>query len=446
MIAEVLIFLPSIANYRQNILMDRLSAAQIAALAVAAAPGNKVPDMLQRELLTNAQVYSVALYKQDARQLVLSPTIPIEIEAVYDLRNVSAFTLIKDAVLLLVNTDPGFVYVKGTPKFGNDVAIEAIIDEGPSRDAAIQYALNILFLSIFISVMTAGLVYLSLNALLVRPMKKLTNNIVGFSQNPEDASRIMKPSKRLDELGIAERELAKMQTELHETLSHKNRLAALGLAVSKINHDLRNMLASAQLISDRLSNISDAQVQRFAPKLIGSLDRAIRLCTNTLKYGQAPEAKPERSRFQLSHLIDEIGQSLELNKHQSIKWDHTIDPKLYLCADRDQMYRVFLNLCRNATQVLETSGDKTPKKIQIKATPNDNNIAIDITDTGPGVPEHAKAHLFDAFRGSVRKGGTGLGLAISSELIRAHGGTLELIEDTPGTTFRITLPNIFQSA
>ena len=60
-----------------------------------------------------------------------------------------------------------------------------------------------------------------------------------------------------DEIGTAERELAAMQTELASMLHQKNRLAALGLAVSKINHDLRNLLASAQLFSDRLANLPD---------------------------------------------------------------------------------------------------------------------------------------------------------------------------------------------
>ncbi|MEM7620533.1 MAG: HAMP domain-containing sensor histidine kinase [Pseudomonadota bacterium] len=440
MIAEVLIFLPSVANFRKNWLMARLNAAQIAALAVEAAPDNKVPEMLHEELLKNAQVYGVALRRASARQLVLPPKMPGEIERVYDLRNASAFTLIKDALALLINTKPGFVYVIGVPKFGSGILIEAVIDEGPSRDAAIQYALNILQLSIFISVMTAILVYLSLNALLVRPMTRITRNMVEFSQNPENHARIMQPSHRTDEIGIAERELAKMQTELHETLSHKSRLAALGLAVSKINHDLRNMLSSAQLVSDRLSSIQDETVQRFTPRLLSSLDRAIRLCTDTLKYGQAPEPTPQCTVFHVLDLVEEVGQSLELSEHKSIAWNVTISPDIKVYADRDHIYRALGNLCRNAVQILENSEQNTPKAIHITAEKKEDTVRIDVEDSGPGVPENAKKYLFDAFKGSLRKGGTGLGLAISSELIKAHGGCLQLTENSTGAKFRITLP------
>src|SRR4029079_9562465 len=112
-----------------------------------------------------------------------------------------------------------------------------------------------------------------------------TRYMLRFSENPEDASRIIVPSQRRDEIGTAERELAHMQSELTQTLQQKNRLAALGLAVSKISHDLRNMLASAQLISDRLGSLPDLTVQRFAPKLIASLGRAISFCEGTLRFG-----------------------------------------------------------------------------------------------------------------------------------------------------------------
>lgn len=420
--------------------MERLGAAQIAALAVAAAPDNKVPKMLQEELLANAQVYAVALKRENARQLVLPPTVPIEIEAVYDLRTASTFTLIRDALALFLNPNPGFVYVRGMPKFGSGQLIEAVIDEGPSREAVIAFALRILQLSIIISLFTAVLVYVSLNAIMVRPMAEFTRNLVNFSKNPEDEANIIKPSQRSDEIGVAERELAKMQTQLRETLNHKNRLAALGLAVSKINHDLRNILASSQLISDRLSGIKDPQVQLFTPKLLSSLDRAIRLCTNTLKYGQAPEPAPERTAFLLLDLIDEVAQSLELHNHETIHWQASIDPSLKLYADRDQFYRVFLNLCRNAIQILENSRSNTKKNIRITSDLHEDILSIDVSDTGPGVPHKAKKHLFDAFKGSVRKGGTGLGLAISAELIRAHGGTIELLDLEDGATFRITLP------
>ena len=69
-------------------------------------------------------------------------------------------------------------------------------------------------------------------------------------------------------------------------------------------------------------------------------------------------------------------------------------------------------------------------------------VTIRVEDTGPGVPEKARASLFRAFQGSVRPGGTGLGLAIASELVRAHGGSIMLVDtDRPGATFAIVIPD-----
>jgi signal transduction histidine kinase len=66
---------------------------------------------------------------------------------------------------------------------------------------------------------------------------------------------------------------------------------------------------------------------------------------------------------------------------------------------------------------------------------------IDIADTGPGVPERARAHLFEAFQSVARKGGSGLGLAISQELVHAHGGQIALVNNEGGATFRVTIPD-----
>jgi signal transduction histidine kinase len=271
-------------------------------------------------------------------------------------------------------------------------------------------------------------------------MTKLTWNIVRFSQRPEDPTRVITPSDRRDEIGTAERELSAMQRELAETLSQKSRLAALGLAVSKISHDLRNMLSSAQLLSDRLIAVKDPTVQRLVPKLIASLDRAIRLCAQTLNYGQAQEAPPRRKRFPLAPLLAEIGDSLGLPR-QNIRWIVEIEARLEVDADRDQLYRVLSNLCRNAVQALESESD-IEGEIAVAGRREGSVTVIEVTDTGPGVPERARAHLFEAFQGSARKGGTGLGLAIAHELVQAHGGRIALIGNEGGATFRVTIPDM----
>jgi signal transduction histidine kinase len=211
--------------------------------------------------------------------------------------------------------------------------------------------------------------------------------------------------------------------------------------VSKISHDLRNMLSSAQLLSDRLITVKDPTVQRLVPKLIASLDRAIRLCARTLDFGQAQETPPKRKRFPLAPLVAEIGDSLGLPRPGEIDWAIGIDQGLEVDADRDQLYRVLSNLCRNALQALESEGEPSGE-IAVSARREGSVAIIEVSDTGPGVPERARAHLFEAFQSVARKGGTGLGLAIAAEIVHAHGGKIALVGNEGGATFRVTIPDV----
>ena len=440
MLAEVLVFVPSVSNFRRQWLMERLAAAQIASLAAEAAPSGQLPPMLRDELLERAQVKAIAVKREASRSLIIEMDMPDEIDASYDLRDASWMKLITDALMVYVMPDDRVIRVIGDPGFHQGESIEVVMGEAPLKAAMIRYGLDILGLSILISIITAALVYLTLDALLVKPMTKLTWNIVRFSERPEDPTRVIAPSDRRDEIGTAERELSAMQKELAETLSQKSRLAALGLAVSKISHDLRNMLSSAQLLSDRLITVKDPTVQRLVPKLLASLDRAIRLCAQTLNYGQAQETPPRRKQFKLLPLVTEVGDSLGLPR-QRIAWIIEVEPRLEVDADRDQLYRVLTNLCRNAVQALESEGE-TAGEIAVAGRREGAVTVIEVADTGPGVPDKARTHLFAAFQGSVRKGGTGLGLAIAHELVQAHGGQIALIDNEGGATFRVTIPDV----
>ncbi|MEX1061176.1 MAG: HAMP domain-containing sensor histidine kinase, partial [Methyloceanibacter sp.] len=404
-------------------------------------PGGQLPSMLPDELLERAKVKAIAVKRADARVLIIEMDMPADIDASYDLRNASWLTLIADALMVYVTPEERVIRVVGEPGMSEGELIDVVMGEAPLKAAMIRYGLDILGLSILISIITAALVYLSLDALLVKPMTKLTWNIVRFSERPEDPTRVITPSSRRDEIGTAERELSAMQKELAETLSQKSRLAALGLAVSKISHDLRNMLSSAQLLSDRLITVKDPTVQRLVPKLIASLDRAIRLCAHTLDYGQAQETPPRRKRFPLAPLVTEIGDSLGLPRPKLIDWMVEVEEELEVDADRDQLYRVLSNLCRNAVQALESEGESAGEILLIARREGAVTV-IEVADTGPGVPEKARAHLFEAFQSVARKGGSGLGLAIAQELVQAHGGQIALVKNEGGATFRVTIPDV----
>ena len=450
LIAEALIFLPSIANYRINWLQERLTAAQLAALASEAFPGGEVPSALRADLLRTAQVRAIASRNAGERRLVLPVEGAITIDSVYDLRHqpegawqnlTSKLGQIQDALATFFSRDGRILRIVGKSGGESDDLIEIVIPEAPLKAAMLQYGLNILWLSVIISALTAAVVYFALSRLLVKPLTRLTRNMLRFSDDPEDASRIMPVSGRMDEIGIAQRELTSMQHQLASLLAQKNRLAQLGLAVSKINHDLRNMLANAQLISDRLVDLPDPTVQRFVPKLIASLDRAISFCNSSLQFGRASEAAPRRDLMLFKPLVEEVADSQGLPREGSIQFFADMDDTLRIDADRDHLFRVLSNLVRNAMQAIESVEGKTDGEIHVAAHREGRKVIVNVTDNGAGIAARARENLFKAFQGSTKKGGTGLGLVIAAELVQAHGGTLVLADSPLGANFRIELPD-----
>ncbi|HVI15823.1 MAG TPA: HAMP domain-containing sensor histidine kinase [Pseudolabrys sp.] len=443
MVAEILIYVPSVANFRLNWLSDRLAAAHTAALVLDAAPSGMVPESLAKQILNSIGARAVAMKMGNQRRLLAAADMPSEIAQDIDMRERSWFRSIMDAFETLLTCKPGDVMrVVGPAPMGGDF-LEIILNEGPLCKAMWTFSINILMLSLAISCITAMLLFFALHYLLVRPMWRITENMIAFRADPENPSRIIAETGRQDEIGTAEEELASMQRELASMLHQQSRLAALGLAVSKINHDLRNLLASAQLFSDQLSTSPDPKVQRFAPKLMHALERAIAFCQSTLSYGGAQEAPPERKTIEVEPLIEEVHEALGLGLDVPIRWIVAVERGLTVEADHDQLFRVLVNLARNAMQALETRGARDPARDQIRITGRrEGSVAvIEVSDTGPGVPEKAQAHLFQAFQGSARSGGTGLGLAIAAELVRAHGGEIRLVPGTIGATFSVSIPD-----
>jgi signal transduction histidine kinase len=446
MIAEVLIYVPSIANFRLSWLSDRVAVARTVALVLYAKPDEaetKLPEGVVQEILDSLGAKTVAMKMGNQRRLLAVNDMPHSIHHEVDLRDPSMLKAVWDAIdVLFFCSDAEILRVVGPAPKGGDF-VEIVIEEGPLRQAMVRFSRNILLLSLIISAVTATLVYLSLHYLFVRPLDRLTTNMVSFREAPENPSRIVVPSGRNDEIGVAERELGAMQRDLATMLQQKSHLAALGLAVSKINHDLRNLLASAQLFSDRLLRVADPNVQRFAPKLMHSLERAIAFCQSTLSYGQVREPAPDRRAVPVEALIDDVRDTLGLGPESAVRFVVAVERNLRVDADPDQLFRVILNLARNALQALEARAPNDPGRDQLRVTGQREGavVVIEVSDTGPGVNDRARAHLFEAFQGSTRPGGSGLGLAIAAELVRAHGGEIRLVDGTIGATFRIIIPD-----
>ncbi len=440
MLAEVLIFVPSVAGFRQAYLQERLELAQLATLSLLASPDEMVSPEIADELLDNAEVLNIVLRRDDRRQLVLSKPMLTEVAESYDLRNMGQQMLIRDALRCLFTGGNRIIRIIGTPVKGAGIDIEATLQETPLRAAMLAYGMNVFWLSALISAITATLLFLSVRQFIVRPISRVVENMIAYGEAPDDPRRIMMPAAGITELHKAETALQDLQTQLSASLRHKDRLATLGGAVARISHDLRNMLTTAQLLADRMESSNDPTVVRIAPKLISSISRAINLCENTLAFGKAEEMQPEKCQVNIAHLVDDVFEADLTRNGQQVDLVSDVAQDVEANADPDHMFRILMNLVRNARQAIESNGKDG--EIRVSAIEIAKGCEILIRDSGPGFSDRAKANLFKPFEGAARKGGTGLGLAIAVDLVRGHGGVLELAETSDkGTVFRIFLPD-----
>ena len=443
MLAEILIFVPSIALFREDFLSSRLERAQIASLSLLA--DDMIDTNLEDELLRNAGVLNVVLLRDEMRELMLTSNIPIPIAETYDLRDPSAVELMVDAMARLVNPNDEVIRLLGHPVREAGILIEVTMETSQLRAAMIDFGVRVFFLSAVISIFTAALLFLAVRSLLVKPIRGVVDAMMRYAEEPEDVRRVIMPTASVQELLEAENALKSMQTDLTNALRQKERLAQLGGAVAKISHDLRNILTSAQLFADRIEASTDPTVKRMAPKLLNSISRAVHLCESTLAFGKAEEPPPTLDRVQLHRIVEDILASESLaNVDGNITFREDVPPSLVVRCDPEQLYRVLQNLVRNARQAI--SATKQMGKVSIEAQETDNAWQIFVSDTGPGLPPKAQEHLFRPFQGGTRKEGTGLGLAIAAELIKGHGGRLELLStDERGTCFAINLPKSITS-
>jgi signal transduction histidine kinase len=437
MLAEVLIFVPSVARFRSTYFEDRIAAAHLAALALEATPDNMLSRELQDELLRHVGAHSVVLQRKESKALILSDETPLQIDDMVNLRREMFFDRIMAVVDTLIQPANRVLRVRGPSPQDANMTVELVMDERPLQAAMWDFTERILFVSAIVSFLTAVLVYLSLRWLMVKPMRRLTESMMAFRENPDDPSRVIIPSKRSDEIGLAEVELATLQQRLRAALGHRSRLAALGEAVTKINHDLRNILSTAQLMSDRLAMSNDPQVMRTAPMLMKAIDRAINLCVRTMDFAKPrPEIIP--SSFVLRDLVADVTTWLSPTLGDKTEIVNSVPAGFEIYADRDQLVRLLSNLLRNAGAAGASRIAVGARSDNASGTPR---VVLDVADNGPGLPENVRQRLFQPFAGSPRDGSTGLGLAIVRDLARAHGGDIVLISSgESGAAFRLTLP------
>ncbi len=441
---EVVIYLPSAGNYREAWLNDRLRVGIVAARVLDAVPdAMDLPQMLTNNLLHSAGAIAIVYRRNGQSQLVELDEKPMPRQAVtVDMRKTDYPTLIMGAIDTLTHGGDRTLRIVGNSDGGDEQSeVEVIMDEGPLHADLLSYSWNIVLISLIIAVLTAGVLYLLVSRLLIDPIRRLTANMVSYRMAPENASLIISPTRRKDEIGIVENELAAMETDIFSMLRQRRHLADLGLAVAKINHDLRNTLTSAQMLSDQVVALDDPKIQRLAPRLVQSIDRAVGFAQSVIDYGRQSGTPPRPVPVDLRALIDESAIDAAALRHPDIAFSNEVPDDISIKVDPDQLARVLVNLLKNAREALEAAAEKVANPaIRVTYAQTEAGIDVAVIDNGPGLAPRARDNLFVAFEGSAKAGGTGLGLAIARELVAAHGGSLSYTPLDPGTRFDIVLP------
>jgi signal transduction histidine kinase len=440
LLAEILIFLPSVASYRVSWLKERLATAAAVSIVLVQGDPQSLSQTAQNDVLMAIGAKAIAVRDGGVSRLLAVAEMPPQVDEHIDIAHIGMIEEMSGALDTLIFGGDRMLRVFGPVGTSTD-EFELIMPDYRLRAAMLTYSRTVAFVSLLISLFTAALVYVTIDRIMIRPMRTMTRSMLSFSEAPDDPARIIRPSARADEIGVAERELSSMQERLQKVLAEQKHLADLGLAVSKINHDMRNILASAQLMSDRLGQVKDPTVQAYAPRLLRALDRAVAYSEGVLAYGRTQEPPPSRRRLRLRRLVEDVHSLLDMEG--GIEFENAVAPDFEVDADAEQLFRVLTNLCRNAVQAMAGDTESAVvRRLTVAAERQGSVSRILVTDTGPGLPAKARENLFAAFRGAARSGGTGLGLAIAQELVRAHGGVVELVESIGGrTTFAVSIPD-----
>ena len=441
MLAEAVIFVPSVAAFRQDWLQERATDAGLIAQAIQGVPNYEGSEALSKTFMETSGVEMVAAETDGMSELILGmPPEDMVILHTYDLRDQPRLPGIIPALSTLLMDRGGCLRVIADSPVAGQSSIEYIVPVSALREDMWAYFRNIFALSIIIALITGTLIYLALRGLIVRPVTQLAGELARFREDPLTQQNFGRASNRDDEIGDLQREFRTMKREVRASFAQRDRLATLGLAVAKINHDLRNILNAAQLVSDRIAMDPDERIQKMGARLERVIDRGIRICQETLDYTKKQEGVVEREPIRIASFLGEIAADV-LGEFEGLRFVNRIPTRTTVLADPDKTYRLFHNLFRNAGQAMDKMEDDKPRQLSVEANPAGDSVTVTVSDTGPGLPQKTLDNLFTPFASASGAGSTGLGLSISHDLAKAQGGTLSLAKSDPeGTTFRVVLP------
>ena len=478
LLAEILIYIPSIARFRLDYLKMKLDQTWIVSAALV--EQNRSTELqeererqindFQQMLLNYGGVTSTFIRTPDA-SILLPNSPPLNSESVrktYDLREPVIYQLIWDAVYVILNPNleairivgdlPGEISLDETGRLittsldrtrqpnsrestENEARFEVTLNSRDLRRSMIEYSLNILGLSIVISVVTASLVLLSIRLLIIWPIDRLVHNIKGFANSPGDRQNIIRLSATSIELREAENALKSMQEKLSDALLRNQRLANIGKTIAQTSHDIRGTIANAQSDFELASiSTSEKSVEEYLSNLEISIDQINKLSNDIDEYAKAGELK-----FDDFNLADFISKTVTLhqnpNSYFKINYTQSIPKNITIKADKGKLGRVLDNLINNSKRSIKKR--EQPGEITISAKRDEESVKIHIGDNGPGLSKRQQ----DELRMFLKRDGTdnwhSMGMQIVKEFVHKHGGEIELIKsDAENTEFQISLPSL----
>ncbi|MEM7728211.1 MAG: HAMP domain-containing sensor histidine kinase [Pseudomonadota bacterium] len=444
LLAELLLFIPSIAFFRQEGLEMRARSASLVAEALMSrqfdGPSREASQMLAEQFMRQTDARLLAAFQDGQTLLILGepPADGADIIAVEDLRSPARLpNFVATATDFFARGDGYLRLIAPSPIAGQD-RLELLVPCASIGAELRAYAGRILVLSLLIAGIVGVLIYLSMLRLIVRPVQRLAGDMTAFREAPERRRHMGAPPDRRDEIGQLQREFHEVKQSLRSAIRQRERLASLGLSVTKINHDLRNVLSTALLMADRLSMMNDdPRLVDMGERLTRTVERGVGLTEEVLEYSSAHEPEPVPERVQLGRIAADLQMDMR-TAFPRVWVSNRVGRDVWVMADPEQLYRILSNLVRNAAQAMS---DRANPRVEISADIVADTAIVRIEDNGPGLPENVEDRLFLPFTRGTKAGSTGLGLSISRELAEGMGGTLELLETGPdGTTFILGLP------
>jgi signal transduction histidine kinase len=437
LLTSLLIFLPDLARFRTGWLDTALIKAHLAALPGEALPNRQEEIQTRNALLALSGIDLVEINDGTTRWTIRAIDAPLPAGTRIALGTESEISQIEQALGVLFGPIGGYLEVQGASPLLPGSSVRVILRRATMQGVLRRFSLHFWRTALLTFLATGVLLYVALVLLVVRPLTQLIQAITDFRANPERAVAPKHGPRLLpgNEIAVAADAFASMRSALRTALWRQARLAAIGTAVAKINHDLRGILAPAMLTAERLLAHPDPAVRRAGRIVERTVERATEVARTMVGYVRDNPAAMITEPHLLRPVVEAAAKTLAILNPAARLINH-VAPDLAGQINEAQFQRIITNLLRNAAEAAAT-------EITVSATEADGKLLLDISDNGHGIADSVRARLFQPFANDERELSTGLGLAIARDLARAHKAEIALVATSPrGTIFRITLPAI----